>query len=427
MLGGKRIVVVMPAYRAGRTLEATWRDLPHDIVDDLVLVDDFSDDDTVAIARTLGLTVFEHPRNSGYGSNQKTCYAAALDRGADIVVMVHPDYQYDPRLVTPMAGMIASGVYDLVPGSRILGGGALAGGMPWWKYVANRILTAFENLLLGAKLSEYHTGYRAYSRQLHEALPWQANSDDFVFDSQLIAQAIVARYRIGEVSVPTRCFPEASSIDLPRSIRYGIGVVATTFLAALARWNVYAHPLFRAELAARPTPREPPRRPGRTRRRRRRLASHVRPARRHRLHRRGGASRADVRPFEARTARDRGERARLLRRRADAVCAVVLQDIFAEPRPDGGRRALRVRDRRASDREHSASGSAPRGRAFDLGCAGCDDDPADVRELPRLPVVGVPISSDYLTVLRSWSNSTLRSLSLVGGLPTFGLISFASA
>ena len=254
MLNRQRIIVVMPAYRAGRTLEATWRDLPHDIVDDLVLVDDSSDDDTVAIARRLGLEVIEHPQNRGYGSNQKTCYAAALDRGADIVVMVHPDYQYDPRLVTPMAGMIASGVYDLVIGSRILGGGALAGGMPWWKYVANRALTAFQNLLLGAKLSEYHSGYRAYSRQLLEAIPWRDNSDDFVFDSQLLAQAIVARWRVGEVSVPTRYFPEASSIDLPRSIRYGIGVVATTLLAALARWNVYADPLFRAP-PAEPRPR----------------------------------------------------------------------------------------------------------------------------------------------------------------------------
>lgn len=246
MLNGQRIVVVMPAYRAGRTLEATWRDLPRDIVDDLLVVDDFSDDDTVAVARQLGLDVIEHTGNEGYGSNQKTCYAAALARGADIVVMVHPDYQYDPRLVTPMAGMIASGVYDLVIGSRILGGGALAGGMPWWKYVANRALTAFQNLLLGAKLSEYHSGYRAYSRALLEALPWQGNSNDFVFDSQLLSQAIVARWRIGEVSVPTRYFPEASSIDLPRSIRYGLGVVATTLLAALAKAGLYVDPLFRS-------------------------------------------------------------------------------------------------------------------------------------------------------------------------------------
>lgn len=249
MLNGRRIVVVMPAYRAGRTLESTWRDLPHDIVDALVLVDDSSDDDTVGVARRLGLDVIEHPQNRGYGSNQKTCYAAALARGADIVVMVHPDYQYDPRLVTPMAGMIASGVYDVVIGSRILGGGALAGGMPAWKYVANRALTAFENLLLGAKLSEYHTGYRAYSREVLEAIPWQRNSDDFVFDSQFLAQAIVAGWRIGEVSVPTRYFAEASSIDLRRSIRYGWGVVGTTLLATLARWRLWTHPLFRGPRA----------------------------------------------------------------------------------------------------------------------------------------------------------------------------------
>ena len=169
MLDGRRIVVVMPAYRAGRTLEATVRDLPKGVVDDIVLVDDASDDDTVAIARALGLTVLLHPMNRGYGANQKTCYREALARGADVVVMVHPDYQYDPRLVTAMAGMVTSGVYDLVLGSRILGGGALAGGMPWWKYAANRALTFAQNLLLGARMSEYHSGYRAYSRTLLEA------------------------------------------------------------------------------------------------------------------------------------------------------------------------------------------------------------------------------------------------------------------
>jgi glycosyltransferase involved in cell wall biosynthesis len=246
MLAGQRIVVVMPAYHAGRTLEATWRELPRDIVDDIIVVDDASDDDTVAIARGLGLEVILHPSNRGYGANQKTCYAEALRRGADIVVMVHPDYQYDPRLVTAMAGMIASGVYDLVIGSRILGGGALAGGMPRWKYAANRVLTLFENLLLGAKLSEYHSGFRAYRRSLLESLAWQDNSDDFVFDNQLLAQAIVGRYRIGEISVPTRYFAEASSIDFPRSVRYGAGVVGTTLLAFLARTGLYRHALFGA-------------------------------------------------------------------------------------------------------------------------------------------------------------------------------------
>lgn len=244
MLNGKRLVVVMPAFHAGRTLEATWRELPRDIVDAIIVVDDASDDDTVVVARRLGLEVILHPRNMGYGANQKTCYRAALARSADIVVMVHPDYQYDPRLVTAMAAMIASGVYDMVIGSRILGGGAIAGGMPLWKYVANRVLTLFENLLLGAKLSEYHTGFRAYRRDLLEALPWAANSDDFVFDNQLLAQAIVGKYRIGEISVPTRYFAEASSIDFPRSMRYGFGVVGTTVLAFLARIGAYRHRLF---------------------------------------------------------------------------------------------------------------------------------------------------------------------------------------
>ena len=245
MLLGKRIVVVMPAYHAGRTLEATWRDLPHDIVDQVVVVDDASDDDTVAVARALGLDVILHPHNMGYGANQKTCYKEAIARGADIVVMVHPDYQYDPRLVTAMAGMVASGIYDMVLGSRILGSGALRGGMPPWKYLANRLLTLFENVMLGAHLSEYHTGYRAYSRSLLDALPWQRNSDDFVFDNQILAQAIVGRYGIGEVSVPTRYFAEASSIGFRRSVRYGFGVIATTMLAFLARTGLYRHRLFR--------------------------------------------------------------------------------------------------------------------------------------------------------------------------------------
>jgi glycosyltransferase involved in cell wall biosynthesis len=234
----------MPAFRAGRTLEATWQDLPHDIIDEILVVDDASDDDTVAVARGLGIEVILHPQNLGYGANQKTCYTAALARGADIVVMVHADYQYEPRLTTAIAGMIASNVYDLVLGSRILGGGAISGGMPRWKYAANRILTLFENLLLGAKLSEYHTGFRAYRRELLETLPWQGNSNDFVFDNQLLAQAIIAGYRIGEISVPARYFAEASSIDLPRSVRYGLGVVATTLLACAARCGLYRHPLF---------------------------------------------------------------------------------------------------------------------------------------------------------------------------------------
>ncbi len=246
MLLGKRIIVVMPAYHAGRTLEATWRDLPHDIVDEVVVVDDASDDDTVAVARALGLTVILHPHNKGYGGNQKTCYREALSRGADVVVMVHADYQYDPRLVTAMAGMVASQIYDVVLGSRILGSGALRGGMPLWKYCANRLLTLFENVLLGVHLSEYHTGYRAYSRALLNALPWQRNSDDFVFDNQILAQAIIGGYTIGEVSVPTRYFPEASSIGFRRSVRYGFGVVGTAVQGILARVGVYRHPMFGA-------------------------------------------------------------------------------------------------------------------------------------------------------------------------------------
>jgi len=248
MLLGKRIVVVMPAYLAGRTLEATWRDLPHDIVDQVVVVDDASDDDTVAVARALGLDVILHPHNMGYGANQKTCYREAMARSADIVVMVHPDYQYDPRLVTAMAGMVASGIYDMVLGSRILGSGALRGGMPVWKFLANRLLTLFENVMLGAHLSEYHTGYRAYSRALLDALPWQRNSDDFVFDNQILAQAIVGGFRIGEVSVPTRYHDDASSITFARSVRYGVGVVRTTLRAALARLRPSRDPMFAALL-----------------------------------------------------------------------------------------------------------------------------------------------------------------------------------
>lgn len=245
MLNGKTIMVVMPAFRAGRTLEVTWRSLPHDIVDHVLVVDDASDDDTVSVAQELGIPLKLHPSNRGYGANQKTCYEMALDQGADIVVMLHPDYQYEPRLVTAMAAMIESGVYDLVIGSRILGGGALKGGMPLWKYVANRFLTTFENLLLGTKLSEYHTGYRAYSRELLLALPWKQNSDDFVFDNEFLAQAIVNGLSVGEISVPTKYFDEASSINFPRSMRYGFGVLGTSLLGFLARLGIYRHRLFR--------------------------------------------------------------------------------------------------------------------------------------------------------------------------------------
>ena len=234
----------MPAYRAAMTLEKTWNAIPHDIVDEVLLVDDASDDQTVVIAERLGLKVKRHPSNRGYGANQKTCYEDALEQGADIVIMLHPDYQYEPRLVTAMAAMIRSGVYDMVIGSRILGGGALKGGMPLWKYVANRVLTAFENLMLGAKLSEYHTGYRAYSRQLLLSIPWQQNSDDFIFDNEFLAQAIIGGHRIGEISVPTKYFPEASSINFSRSVRYGLGVLWISFLGLLTRTGVYRDPRF---------------------------------------------------------------------------------------------------------------------------------------------------------------------------------------
>ena len=243
MINGKRIAVVLPAYNAEMTLEATVRELP-EIVDDRILVDDHSRDSTAEVARRLGLTVEVHPKNRGYGGNQKTCYRIALERGADVVVMLHPDYQYNPLLVTPIATMIAYGVYDVALGSRILGGGALRGGMPWWKYAANRFLTAAENLLLGAKLSEYHTGYRAFSRAVLERLDLAGNSDDFVFDNQMLAQILWHGFTIAEVSCPTKYFPEASSINLRRSIRYGFGCLGTGLRFRLARMGLLGCSLF---------------------------------------------------------------------------------------------------------------------------------------------------------------------------------------
>ena len=244
MLHGKRLMVVMPAFRAARTLELTWRGLPTEIVDRILLVDDASHDETADIARSLGMDILLHETNLGYGANQKTCYEEALRDGADIIVMVHPDYQYEPRLLTAMAAMIESEVYDIVIGSRITGGGALRGGMPVWKYIANRGLTAFQNLLLGAKLSEYHSGYRAYSRQVLQTLNWQNNSDDFVFDNQFLVQGIVAGFRMGEISVPTKYFDDASSINLKRSIRYGLGVLWTSVTGFLMRTGLYRSSLF---------------------------------------------------------------------------------------------------------------------------------------------------------------------------------------
>ena len=237
-------MIVMPAYRAAKTLESTWRGLPHEIVDRVLLVDDASNDETAELARRLGIDVLLHDTNRGYGANQKTCYQAALKDGADIIVMVHPDYQYEPRLATAMAAMIESEVYDIVLGSRIIGGGALRGGMPLWKYFANRVLTALQNLLLGAKFSEYHSGYRAYSRQVLEQLNWQNNSDDFVFDNQFLVQGIIADLRMGEISVPTKYFSDASSIDFKRSVRYGLGVLSTSFAGLFKRLGLYNSSLF---------------------------------------------------------------------------------------------------------------------------------------------------------------------------------------
>jgi len=245
MLNNRKIVVVMPAYNAEKTLSQTVAEIPQEIVDEIILVDDASADETVEMANSLGLKVFRHAQNFGYGRNQKTCYREALQRGAGIVVMVHPDYQYSPRLIAPMAGMIAFGEYDAVMGSRILGKGALVGGMPVYKYVANRFLTLAQNLLMNYKLSEYHTGFRAFSREVLENLPLEENSDDFVFDNEMIAQAIFFDYRIGELSCPTRYTAESSSINFSRSVRYGLGVLATSVKFRLHRLGLIRTRIFR--------------------------------------------------------------------------------------------------------------------------------------------------------------------------------------
>src|ERR1700736_5691645 len=238
MINGKRIAVVMPAYNAEKTLQVTVGELP-DLVDIRILVDDQSSDNTVELAKRLGLLVFVHDRNYGYGRNQQTCYQEALAAGADVVIMVHPDYQYTPLLITAMASMVAYDVYDVVLGSRIIGGQALRGGMPLYKYIFNRFLTAFENFFLGVKLSEYHTGYRAFSRDVLLHLPLLENSDDFVFDNQVLAQCVHFRFRIGEVSCPTKYFEEASSINFRRSVKYGFGVLATTVQFAFQRIGLH--------------------------------------------------------------------------------------------------------------------------------------------------------------------------------------------
>jgi len=245
MLNNKKIIVVLPAYNAVETLEQTHREIPVDIVDKVLLVDDHSADETVALAKKLGIETFLHDRNYGYGRNQKTCYTEALRYGADIVVMVHPDYQYTPRLITAMASMIAYGVYDVVLGSRIIGGGALKGGMPPYKYVANRFLTALQNFLLGSKLSEFHTGYRAFRKEVLQAIRFLENSDNFVFDNEMLAQIIYFGYRVGEISCPTKYFQEASSINLWNSAVYGLGVIKTSLKFRCQKWGLGDFRIFR--------------------------------------------------------------------------------------------------------------------------------------------------------------------------------------
>ena len=227
MINGKRVIVVLPAYNAEKTLMATYEDIPKDIVDDMILVDDGSRDNTAEISKKLGIQTIIHPSNKGYGANQKTCYREALKKNPDMIIMLHPDYQYSPKLIPAMASMISSGLYDVVLASRILGRGALRGGMPFYKYISNRVLTMIENYMLGYKLTEYHTGYRAYSSEVLENIPFMKNSDDFVFDNEILAQIIYFKYRIAEISCPTRYFPEASSINFSRSVKYGFGVLAT--------------------------------------------------------------------------------------------------------------------------------------------------------------------------------------------------------
>ncbi len=249
MQNGKRVVCVLPAYNAEKTLEKTLRAVPADVVDLYILVDDASSDQTLVVANQLKehfpLQVIRHDRNRGYGGNQKTCYQEALRQQADVVVMLHPDYQYEPRLLPALAGLITVGTYDVSLGSRILGKGALTGGMPLYKYISNRMLTFIENLLIGQKLSEYHTGYRAFSRRVLETIDFTANSDDFVFDNQMLVQCHIAGFKIGEVSVPTKYFDEASSINFRRSVWYGLGVLSCSIEGFLARFKIRRHPRFR--------------------------------------------------------------------------------------------------------------------------------------------------------------------------------------
>jgi glycosyltransferase involved in cell wall biosynthesis len=244
LIHGKKIIVVMPAYNAEKTLRKTYKEIPFEYIDELILVDDHSSDRTVQIAKELNITTFVHRENRGYGANQKTCYTEALRLGADVVVMIHPDYQYTPKLLVAMASLIAIGQYDAVLGSRILSYGALKGGMPIYKYIANRVLTMIQNLLLNKKFSEYHTGYRAFSRQVLGTLPLNENSDDFIFDNQMLAQICFFNFSMGEISCPARYFEDASSINFRRSITYGLGVLHTSFNYRLQKWGLWKSRVF---------------------------------------------------------------------------------------------------------------------------------------------------------------------------------------
>lgn len=244
MLAEKKIIVIMPGHNVAPTIEETFKNLPHDIIDEIVLIDDGSTDETGNIAKRLGMTVITHKKNGGYGAAQKTGYRTAMDHGADIVVMVHPDYQYEPRLTRAMSSMIAEGPYDAMLASRIIGGRALSSGMPIWRYISNRFLTAFQNLLTGGKLSEFHTGFRAFSRKVISELPLEKNSDDFVFDNQMLAQILNKGFLIGELSCPTKYFPEASSINLVKSIKYGLGVLWVSVLFRLNKLGIFRSVIF---------------------------------------------------------------------------------------------------------------------------------------------------------------------------------------
>lgn len=245
MLNGKKIVVVMPAYNAEHTLRKTYEEIPHDIVDDIILVDDASQDHTARVSRELGIVhTIVHEQNTGYGGNQKTCYKTAFSLGADIIIMLHPDYQYTPLLITAMASLLANGLFDCVLGSRILGVGARKGGMPLYKYISNRFLTLMQNIIIGYKLSEYHTGYRGFTRELLETLPLESNSDNFIFDNQMLCQIIYGGYAIGEITCPTRYMDDSSSISFKNSTIYGLGVLKTSVICRLQQWGLVNSPLF---------------------------------------------------------------------------------------------------------------------------------------------------------------------------------------